>query len=214
MRVTICIVSLLIASGCSSIPRTKYSDPNMRVMVDPDSFDTGDYVRIEQALVKSGKWIVVDRGAGFRAAKIEQERLHRNEVDRYSDPEKWAHWGKLYGVGGIIVGHSQCHGKTALFGGVYKHCLQSLAIVNANTGEIIASSELEQSGDRNVTTIALDWTDTVEALNTAYPDHYEPNRNTAILEDYRAVSKEEALRQKELIQNAAGTREPATTQKK
>ena len=97
----ISIVSLVAVGCASTTPRDKWSDKNLRVMIDPDSVDAKDYVRIQQAFFKSDKFFVVDRNKGFKAVKKEQNRLHREEVDRYEDREKWAHWGKLYGVCGI-----------------------------------------------------------------------------------------------------------------
>src|SRR5665647_827111 len=101
---------ILLITSCSSPnkQRTKWTDKSMRVMIDPDSIDEENYVQIQSALVRSGKFTVVDRARGMQAAEKEQERLHRNNSDRFEDKEKWAHWGKMYGVGSIIVPHVQC----------------------------------------------------------------------------------------------------------
>lgn len=196
-------VLILTAVGCSSVPRTKHSDPVMRIMVDPAGIDAGNYVRIEQALVASGKWTVVDRGQGIAAVKKEQENLHRNEADRYMDKEKFAIWGRMYGVGGVIEAHTQCIEKNAFWGGRKLTCLQTLSIISANTGEIIASVTGKETGDKNEYTIAPEWEDTVEALNDAFPEKYEADKTTKELADYKDVAKEEAVRQKEEVAKTA-----------
>lgn len=193
------IVTVFAVQGCSSVPRTKFTDKTMRVMVDPEGVDAANYVRIEQALVGSEKWTVVDRGQGFSAIKKEQERSQRDEADRFSDREKWAHWSKLYGVGGVVSAHVQCQQKRGFFGGLYLHCTQSLAIMDSNTGEVIAAVSKDANSDRNEYELAPSWEDTVVALNDAYPAKFHESKDTRILEDYRQVSKEEAQRRREAV---------------
>ncbi len=123
------IVAALFIVGCSSkTPRTVWTDPVMRVMVDPDSIDTANYVRITNALIKNGKFRVIDRGQGYMAARKEQDRLHREKLNRFDDKEKFALWAKMYGVGGIVTAHSQCQRASGVFKGYYLKCLNSLAI--------------------------------------------------------------------------------------
>lgn len=179
-------------------------------MIDPDSIDPAHYVRIEQALVASGKWVVVDRAQGLRAIKKEQEELHVMNSDRFQNREKWAHWGKLYGVGGVVVANAQCLYKTPwLFGSKYIHCFQHLAIMSANTGEVIAAVENEENGDGGEWNIAPSWEDAVAKLNSAYPKNYEPNKDHKILDDYRALSKEEAVRKQEDLARTLAAEEKA-----
>lgn len=185
-------------TSCSHVKRSKYSDPHMRVAVWPVGIDAGNHVRIQQALVATGKFIVVDRGAGLAAIEKEQEALHETQSDRFADAEKFAHWGKLLGVGAVVVAHTQCADKHAwIVNSMYARCQQFVEIVNSNTGEVMASAEGQEDTANNEQELAPSWESTVDRLVDAYPSHYEPNRDTAELVDYKALSKEEATRQKE-----------------
>lgn len=167
----------------------------MRIMIDPDSLDMKNYVRLQAALMNSNKWTIVDRSKGFDAVKREQERLHTNNSDRFSDRQKYAHWGKLYGVGGVIVGQSQCFLKKTYWsnGNMERYCNQFVSIIDANTGVVIAAVEnLVPAG----TIEFASWTDTVEKFNDSYPENYQPSKKTEELELYEEESKEHALQQK------------------
>ena len=50
----------VVASGCAT-PRTKWSDKNMRVMIDPTAIDQHDYFKLQKSLVQTDKFTVVDR---------------------------------------------------------------------------------------------------------------------------------------------------------
>ena len=201
-------IIFLIAS-CSSKPiRTKWADKNMRVALDADSVSTDDYVSIQTALVKEGRFMVIDRNIGYKAIKVEQERLHRKEEDRYSDKEKWAQWGKLYGVGAIVVAHSQCYRTTKFFSSsLYTNvCKQFLSLVDANTGEVISAvdnlADSPASGNNfgsESFKVATDWTEAVEKFVDAYPKDYKPQYYSEGIKNYQNVSEEEARRQRELV---------------
>lgn len=201
------LMMTLGAFSCShSLPnRTRWTDKNLRVMIDPSQLDKDSYVKLQKALVESGNFTVVDRKDGWAAIKAEQERLHRNEVDRYADKEKWAHWGKMYGVGSIVVPHAECTRVTS--GGFLKpgprmHCYQYLSIVDANTGEVVVMIDNEAIGDRMENIYGNnyhtpEWGEAVERLVDAYPKKFEAQAYHPILENYRNLSEEEAIRQKE-----------------
>lgn len=212
MTLVATIVGISTLSGCSTA-RTKWTDKTMRVMIDPDGVDANHYVKIQQALVESGKWVVVDRGMGYDAIRKEQEREHRNQSDRFLDREKFAHWGKLYGVGGIVVAHAQCQVKDGWFlKKNYPHCAQYLAIVDSNSGEVITAVQDEADGGSYDYQIAPSWDDIVAKLNSAFPSHFIPNKDDKILRDYKDLSQEEATRQKEELAKQQ-TREPASDKK-
>lgn len=203
----------LTLSGCAGkTPRTRWTDKTMRVAIDPASIDANNYVRIQQALVESGKWVVVDRAMAFNAIRHEQERLHRTDSDRFADREKFAIWGRMLGVGGVVVAHAQCSSKGSFWTEArYQHCHQFLSIVDSNSGEVIATSENEEDGATSEESIAPPWDETVARLNAAYPKHFEPRRDQKPLEEYRALAAEEAQRQKEVV--AAPAPAPAVANK-
>jgi len=188
------LIPLLTICACSStVPRTKSSDKSMRIMVDPASVDVPNHVRLQNALVNSGKWIVVDRRAGLNAIKKEQEELHRNASERYEDKAKYAQWGKLYGIGSVAVGHSQCRNLDGLWG-VYHRCKQTLELVDSNTGEVIVSVSGEEDAKYGE---SPEWTKTVDKLDGAYPKAFETFTKHQKLELYEQESEEAAVREKE-----------------
>jgi hypothetical protein len=184
-------------TGCSHMPeRTKFSDKSMRVVVDPEGIDANNYVRIQQALVASGKWIVLDRSLAFKAIQAEQYRLHRSMNDRFEDREKYAIWGRMLGAGGVVVAHTQCQVKSG-FWSHYSHCQQSLQLVDSNTTEVIDSAEGDEDSSSDEYELAPSWRGIVAELNDNYPKRFEKNKDTQILLDYKDLAKEEAIRQKE-----------------
>lgn len=187
---------------CSSKERTKWTDPAMRVMVDPEGLPARDYIRIVSALKRSGKWFVVDRKDGLRAIFKEQKMIHRDRADQFKDEEKYSIWGRLYGIGGVVIGHVDCTRKTGFFSS-HTTCKQNLAVVSANSGEVLSTSEtdnddavLNYSGDIK---IGSDWTDAVSELNNNFPKNYEKLKYSDDMELFREEAKQEAIQQKENI---------------
>lgn len=208
-KITLFFIALgVMLIGCSSNPiRTKWADKSMRILVDPDSISTDDYISISTALVKEGRFMVIDRNLAFKAIKNEQERIHRNESDRFSDKEKWAHYGKLFSVGAIVVAHSQCARTQTFFSmSLYvNQCKQYLSLVDSNTGEIITAvdNEVETPAPGNNAgsesfSVATDWTKAVEKFVDAYPKNYKPQYYSPGVVKYQEESKEEAQRQREI----------------
>ena len=191
----IAISALVVLSACSSTEvRTKFTDKNMRLMVDPDKVDEAQHVRLQTALVKTDRWTVIDRKDGFSAIKKEQDREHRNDSDRFSDQEKWAQWGQLYGVGAILVPHVDCYLKQNLFSPrLSKHCVQFLRLVDANTAEVILAVEGSSS---SVESDTPDWYETVEKLGEEYPTQFTEEKISERLIRYKKQSEARAIAQK------------------
>lgn len=194
LYIPLSVVLLGGATGCGAVKRTKWTDPVMRVMIDPYSIDSASYVKIQYALHSTGKWTVVDRADGLRAVKYEQEQLHRNHPDRFSDREKFAHWGKLYGVGGVVTAHKQCTKHFSFFGTKYQKCKLNLAIMSANTAEVLSAASVEAEVDGWNT--EPEWIIAADSLTDQFPEYFEKHE-TEQLEEYKDISKEEAVRQKE-----------------
>lgn len=174
------IMAAIFSTGCATT-RTKYNDPVMRVMVDPDAFDTQDVMWINHAIASSGRFTVIDRGVGLKAAMKEQEFQHKGK--RVDNAEKYARWKKLYGAGGIITGHGRCnhYQRWAL-------CVQQLQIINASTGEVIATAARQEEFNAS----DVNWNDTVEMLNKNFPDKFVEKENDERLEQFRKIAKQEA----------------------
>lgn len=208
MKNVIFILTALCMFGCSSaVKRTKYSDKTMRVLIDPSSIDSSNHVAIQQALVETGKFFVVDRSKAFAAIVHEQNRQHTSMSDRFEDREKYAQWGKMYGAGGVITAHVQCanngtgnivttafHLATLATMWSEYRCSQFLEVIDTATTEVVASIKYDIKAD---TTKNLDWSDAVEALVDSYPEIFEDVKNHRVLETYKAVSAEEAQRHRE-----------------
>lgn len=198
MKALIMIAALGMLMGCGTrqIPRTKFSDKNMRVMVYHENLPADEFVRLHSSVISANAFAVIDRSTGFRAIKQEQERLHRSMVDRFDDRQKFAHWGKMYGVGSVIVGHIQCSRKFHRWsGGAYQECYQALNMVDTNTGEIILGVESKPFALGYSET--SDWSDLVEKLVDTYPRAFTEFKKHRKLLEYEDLSKEEAVRQKE-----------------
>ena len=196
MKYAIFLILFMLYSCSSQVKRTKFSDKNMRIMIDPDSLKVRDFVRLQTSLVKEDVFTVIDRGAGFRATKKEQERLHRNSSGRFDDREKFAHWGKLFGVGAILVGHSQCTYAKKFWRGnkPYNKCYQALNLVDANTGEVVIGVDGESWAPMGE---QPDWEETIRKLIEIYPTHFTADKTTERLHRYKQESKEHSQRQKE-----------------
>lgn len=172
MKKLIIVLTALSLSACAT-SRTRSSDPVMRVTVDAQSMTKEIYTRLVHSLVSSGKFIVVDRGDGFKAVAHEQEMQHTNT--RFGENEKYALWGKLFGVGGIFVGSEKCKNASSIFR-ITAKCLEDLTLINASTGEIMAAADGYAYSD-NI--IEPDWDDVVDKLIASYPrvfvDKHDPN---------------------------------------
>jgi hypothetical protein len=193
-----------ISSCATPTPRTKWTDKNMRVMIDPDSIDEENYVQIQHSLVSAGKFTIVDRSRGMNAMKKEQERTQRGEADRFADKEKWSHWGKMYGVGSIVVAHMQCTKENSFMNRtkLYLNCHQFLSMVDSNTGEVIVSVDGKNEGPASydLSYMQPDWDKVTEKLMDAYPKEYRPNNYSKEVSTYQDISAEHAQRQKELVE--------------
>lgn len=191
------ILSLLLLASCATDKdkyRTKFTDKNMRVMVDPASLDVENYIRLQTALVQQQMWTVLDRQAGLEAVKKEQENLHKSNSDRYEDREKFARWGKLYGVGAVLVGHKQCAFKKKFLSLNVQdwYCDQMINMVDANTGEVILGVEGGQYTDGP--TIAPDWKEIVGKLADAYPKTFVKEPVSERMEIYKQENEEASKR--------------------
>jgi hypothetical protein len=174
MNSKLIIACALLLTGCATA-RTKYSDKDLRVMIDPESIDYHQQVALQSELVKTRKFVVVDRNAGFRAIKQEQYSAYRSEADRYADGEKFAHYGELYGVGAVIVAHVVCKEAAHWYNvqSYYVECHQYLSMVDASSGEVFLAVDKKVSGDRGE---VASWEDIVRDLVEQYPEYFHDHK--------------------------------------
>lgn len=216
MKTSYLVIAIVFLASCNSKPvRSKNSDKTLRVAIDADSIDQKNHTILQNDLVNSKKFYVVDRSEGLRAIKIEQEKLHREDADRYEDKQKYAQWGKLYGIGSIIVAKMNCADNPSteniLWGiahlatlGIFHNkriCAQYLQIIDSNTGEVVTSIRNEFKTDSE--SYQISWEDAVHKLITSYPKYFEESAKDERLVKYEEESEKLANEQKELIKRKA-----------
>lgn len=210
MKYPTLILSISFLFSCASkVVRTRDSDKSLRVALIKAGISDTEHSSIQQALVETGKFNVVDRNAAFNAVTNEQHLEHREMSDRFEDSQKFAQWGKMYGVGAVITAHSVCGGAESSKNLIYlvghlatlglfdkTLCTEFLELVDTNTAEVLVSVRYE-AGKRNGE--ALDWSDIVDKLVDQYPIYFGQVKKHELLFKYEAESKEEALKQKRVI---------------
>lgn len=141
MKIILLLISWFTLVGCAT-PRTKDTDPTLRVFIDPMAIDKTNYARLVTALKSSGKYIVVDRADGFEAAKREQDFQYTNDSQRVDARERYATYFKMFGAGGVVAAKSMCHPSQRFWSNQGDFdCLQNLSLIDARTGEVIATAE-------------------------------------------------------------------------
>ncbi len=181
------VISILVLLASCSTARTKYSDKNMRVMINPEGLSEVEYMDIQDRLVETGAFTVVDRSRGIKAIKREQNEQHVSEKDRYEDREKFAHWGKLYGVGSVIVAHSECQNRPNAWrvNELRNYCRLFISLIDTNTGEVMISANDEYKAEFMQ---RPSWEDAVEKLVKKYPEYFESDKTHKRLREYKEES--------------------------
>lgn len=195
------MIFLLVLVSCASsdgVVRNKMTDKSLRVMVDPESFSVSNYVRIQTSLVRDSRFSVVDRSKGIRAVKREQESTYQRNRDRFSNREKYSHWGKLYGVGAIITGHVDCYPFKSFWNKYLNmtKCDLYLNMVDSNTGEVVVGIKASDSFEYGY---HPDWKEAVSTLSMEYPKHFTKKKIHERLEYYKMESEEEYIRHEEKV---------------
>jgi hypothetical protein len=191
------VILTLGSTACSSAPmqRTKWTDPAHRVFIDPNSLDSDSYVRLETSLVESNKFFVVDRARAFEAVKAEQDLIHREDVDRFDDEEKYAIYGKMYSVGAVITANERCQVIEHLFSHEVR-CEQHIGAIDTTTGQMIhAVSHIASASIGEMPA----WDDTVDKFNKSFPKTWDEQKYDSKMTHFRKVAAESALRQKEKL---------------
>lgn len=177
------IILMVMSVGCAT-SRTRSSDPVMRIAIDADSMPIESYVRLQAALVKSKEFIVIDRAAGFQFMDKEQRMQH--ESNRFEKAERYAEWGKMYGVGGVVVGIQAC---SAVYGwtGPHLKCQENLSLIDVTTGETLAVSEDTQNTDMQIANPS--WEDAVNEMIDHFPKTFVNDDNLHQTVEYQSVLK-------------------------
>lgn len=162
-------------SGCAGKERrTKNSDAQLRIALDSYKVDGENYTAISRELLDTGKFVVVDRGRGFKAVKAEQSMENVDERDRFAPNGRYAEYGKLYGVGSVVVASGNCDYKDRLFGSNWR-CVVQLSLYHAVTGELLIAVTDHTTAKNGH---EIDWHDVVEKLVDRYPEYFETSMKT------------------------------------
>lgn len=203
MKLLLIILSVFLVSCSSNVKRTKKTDKTMRVMIDPVSA-SGHYINVQTALVSSGAFVVVDRSNGFRALTQEQDRAYKHQSDRFSNNQKFAHYGKLYGVGAVVVAKAQCRYVQSLWRNTpVQKCKLFLNLVDANTGEVVVGIRDEAVAERLANP---DWENAVDKLISVYPEYFTKEKLDERLQRYMDESEENYKQYEQRQVHASGKR--------
>lgn len=142
--------------------RNLETDQVLRVAIDISNIDLGNHQALQAALLKTKKFIIVDRGPGM--SMINQERQSQWGVGRavYEPAQRAAMGGHMMGAGGIITPIIYCEHHWGFWGASNK-CKNSLTITSARTGEILGSVTSE--GKPN-------WNKLVAEFVESYPEYF------------------------------------------
>lgn len=176
MKNIILLLALSLA-GCSSSPvrkteeMTRWKAPEMRIAIYSPRLDGMATAQVQDALQSTGRFWIVSRGQGLEAIFAEQNMTHRDQLDRFEGKEKWAHWGKIHGVGAVILAQDTCSRVSSWGGQIFMRCQQSLSMLDATTGELIASAI--ETVDGGYDQLSPDWTESVNKLVRHIPRVWE-----------------------------------------
>lgn len=179
-----CVGYLMALVSCASKEqRTVESDQVLRVAIDISNIDLGNHQALQSALLKTKKFIIVDRGPGM--SMINQERQSQWGIGRavYEPALRAAMGGHMMGAGGIITPVIYCEHHWGFWGASNK-CKNSLTITSARTGEILGSVNSE--GKPN-------WNKLVAEFVQTYPEYFQLHepKGTRLLEEKEQLEKSE-----------------------
>jgi len=193
------VLAAVVMTGCSSVRiRTKYTDPAHRVMILPSSITEESYNQIMASMMDSNKFIIVDRGRGFKALKKEQTMIHKEEGDRFDNAEKYSRYGKLYGVGAVIVASQNCQKIPGVWTQIKRtDCRQYMSAIDTSTGEVITSVQRLEEGESMM--VNPTWDNTVEAFNERFPKTWDNKEYDHDMKKPSSTSQQKFIRKNQRV---------------
>lgn len=168
IAIKLCLFLMLITIiSCShKEARTISSDQVMRVAIDLSNIDLGNHQALQAALLKTKKFIIVDRGPGMKM--VNEERQAQWNIGRavFEPSSRAAMGGHMLGAGGIITPVVICEHYWGFWGGSNK-CLSSITITSARTGEIIGAVSMK--GKPKWEKLVSEFVETYPEYFTRYP---------------------------------------------
>lgn len=177
----------LALTGCSSTPRTKWTDKSMTIGIHPGILDPANTMELTSQFMQSNRWNIVDRMYGLDGVMKEQDMVHVNLPGRFDDKRKYSHWKKLYGIGALIVPFAQCEYVPPEDAYEKRKCHLVINMVDTNTGQTLVS--VSGSGKWKPGAIFKEWKGLVEQFEERYPKYF-PDRiqDEEELVDYQELS--------------------------
>lgn len=182
---TVCtLFFVLFLISCSSKEkRTVQSDQVLRVAIDLSNIDLGNHQALQAALLKTKKFVIVDRGPGMKM--INEERQSQWGLGRavFEPGKRAALGGHIMGAGGIITPIVFCEHYWGFWGASNK-CLSSLTITSARTGEILGSVSMKGKPK---------WDKLVSEFVDTYPEYFTADQptGTRLQEEKEQLEKSE-----------------------
>lgn len=112
----------------------------MKVFVSPDNLYQSEHQSIVTALLRSKRFLIVDRSAGLNAGEREKDFQDTPEVGY-----RLAKRQKLEGSGGVIVATRECDRKIG-WSEVYLTCSMVLSLYDVSSARLIYAYEGEYEG--------------------------------------------------------------------
>lgn len=183
MKYLICLC--LLVACASQEKRTVSTDQCLRVAINTEFIpNIGEFQAIQAALLKSHKFIIVDRGPSMNM--INKERQAQWGVTRslFEPSSTAAMGGHILGAGAVITPSISCTHHWGFWGGTDK-CISGLSLTSARTGELLAG--VSKNGKPN-------WEKIVSEFIETYPEYfiYHKAQGTRLKEETEQIGKMES----------------------
>ncbi len=132
----------------------------VKVFLSPENLTQGDYQSILTGLVRSKRFLIVDRSAGLNAGEREKafQHLEGGEVGY-----KLAKKKKLEGAGGVIIASQNCFREVGMLE-VVMNCQQTLSLYDVSSARLLHSVEVNTKGN------TMSWRKVTAQLASEIPD--------------------------------------------
>lgn len=174
---------LALVSCASKEKRTISSDQCLRAAINRTQIDIGTYQAVLSALLKTKKFILVDRGPGM--AMINEERQAQWGTSRavFEPSMRAAIGGHIQGAGAVITPVFHCEKPYGFFG--KDVCRSGLSIASARTGVILGGVSSDSKRPN--------WEKLVAEFIETYPEYFTEDKptGTRLLEEGEQLDKSE-----------------------
>lgn len=174
---------MVLVSGCATGPKFSWTDKGARLIIDPTGIKAEHYAMIQDALVRTDRFVILER-----PTEVGEIKAELSQVPSDNDKARWAVWAKKQGIGGVVVAHVQCYNKKPFLKGWKQYCHQYVAIMNPTSGDVLAAAEDTNEEDTGVgyQYIVPSWEDVVGQLSSKYERNRADNHERSLMADTNA----------------------------